>query len=54
MFEVPGQKDLEEVVVDKEVVNDGKHPVMIYATNKSKKEKAPSSKAPKKKSASSK
>ena len=34
MYELPSQKDIEEVVINKEVVANGEKPMMVYAKKK--------------------
>ncbi len=56
MFDVPGDKNLEEVIISKEVVNDGEKPAMVYASGKNKKaiKDKPAAKPTKKKASGSK
>lgn len=39
MFDVPGEEGLEEVIIDEDVVKNGKKPSMVYGKEKSKKSK---------------
>ena len=39
MFELPGQNDIEEVIIDTGTINGNSAPIIVHSKNKSKSEK---------------